>query len=331
MFSRSLLLTLAIILRKWEPSLQNLSFDLSSLPIWVHLYNVPLELFSRLGLSYIGSAIGIPLSMDTVTASKTCLEYTKLCIEIRAKDTIPEQVKVELKDGVKVPIMVKVPWMPARCNFCKIFGHNDKGCTQSKNHDATKTQYWRKKEKSSCADSDPTVGGIETLQENPSLSSDKSKEVTSTVVEHLKGRKEQYDDQQDHSVSAVNGSQAIANDQNKENTEQFKIPQDNIDSNVETSKIICEASSIIPTKGRGRSPKEKLKTDISASTNRFQILNDSEDFPAAFVEIQKKPRAASKGVVALVKELKSKKKEKQEKSKCAEGSGGGDKPVTPPQ
>ncbi|KAE8681581.1 hypothetical protein F3Y22_tig00111311pilonHSYRG00001 [Hibiscus syriacus] len=90
-----------------EPS--KLNFDLSSLPIWDHLHNVPLELYSRLGLSYIGSAIGIPLSMDTVTAAKTHLEYAKLCIEIGANDTISKYVEVELKDGAKVSIKVKVP------------------------------------------------------------------------------------------------------------------------------------------------------------------------------------------------------------------------------
>ncbi|PPD72683.1 hypothetical protein GOBAR_DD30417 [Gossypium barbadense] len=34
------------------------------LPVWIHLKHVPLELFTRGGLSYIASALGNPLYMD---------------------------------------------------------------------------------------------------------------------------------------------------------------------------------------------------------------------------------------------------------------------------
>ncbi|KAE8681719.1 hypothetical protein F3Y22_tig00111310pilonHSYRG00062 [Hibiscus syriacus] len=231
-----------LILRKWEPNLQKLNFDLSSLPIWDHLHNVPLELYSRLGLSYIGSAIGIPLSMDTVTAAKTHLEYAKLCIEIGANDTISKYVEVELKDGAKVSIKVKVPWMPAR------------------------------------------FGGIELLQEKEAPSLEELNDV-STVAEEL------------------------AND-----------------SNVTSIKNGGESSST--NRGRGRPAKDKLKVDITGSTNRFQVLNDSEEIPSAQVDIQRKPRASSQGVAALIKKLKSKKKAVLEKPKCVEGGGGGDQCMT---
>ena len=41
------------------------------LPIWVHLGNVPLELFTLDGLSYIANAIGNPLYMDKCTACQS--------------------------------------------------------------------------------------------------------------------------------------------------------------------------------------------------------------------------------------------------------------------
>ena len=58
-----------LIVRKWEPGLASLEFDMAKLPIWIHLGKVPLELFTQKGLSYIASAIGSPLYMDRITAS----------------------------------------------------------------------------------------------------------------------------------------------------------------------------------------------------------------------------------------------------------------------
>ena len=35
---------------------------------------------------------------------------------------------MELKNGSTVHVKVEVPWRPAMCKHCKIFGHSDKDC-----------------------------------------------------------------------------------------------------------------------------------------------------------------------------------------------------------
>ncbi|XP_039011240.1 uncharacterized protein LOC120140324 [Hibiscus syriacus] len=134
-----------LILRKWEPNMQRLNFDLSRLPLWIHLYNIPLELYSRECLSYIASALGIPLTMDSITASKTRLEYAKVCIEIGAKKDIPETVEVILANGKTSTIFVEVPWFPYRCRKCSTFGHSDKECMNKTNPAPPQIKIWRKK------------------------------------------------------------------------------------------------------------------------------------------------------------------------------------------
>ncbi|XP_039056026.1 uncharacterized protein LOC120198847 [Hibiscus syriacus] len=136
-----------LLLRKWEPNLQKLNLNLMSIPIWVQLYNVPLELFSRNGLSYIASVVGHPLYMDSITASKQRLEYAKVCVEIGVDTVIPEIIHVALKDGSIAKIRVYVPWLPKVCSHCKIFGHFSSAC--SENHKVPlkgkDTQIWRRK------------------------------------------------------------------------------------------------------------------------------------------------------------------------------------------
>ncbi|XP_039032991.1 uncharacterized protein LOC120168280 [Hibiscus syriacus] len=154
-----------LILRKWEPSFKSFSFNLTKILVWVHLFNVPLELFSRVGLSYIASAIGIPLSMDNIIALKSRLEFAKVYVEIGVNDTIPKFIDVAIKDGQKTSIYVEVPWLPPSCKKCKVFGHNEKGYQHKPNATPAVAQVWKKKGETVANSAVILVGGVETLQE----------------------------------------------------------------------------------------------------------------------------------------------------------------------
>ena len=56
-----------LIIRGWEPGLKSLEFNMKKLPIWIHLGNVPLKLFTNRGLSYIASTLSNLLYMDCIT------------------------------------------------------------------------------------------------------------------------------------------------------------------------------------------------------------------------------------------------------------------------
>ncbi|XP_038993244.1 uncharacterized protein LOC120116935 [Hibiscus syriacus] len=137
-----------LVLRNWVPGMQKLSFDLSFMPIWIQLYNVPLELYSRKGLSYIASALGNPLFMDSVTASKNRLEFAKVCVEVEDGVVIPDIIHVILSDGSSVGIKVHVPWLPKCCDKCKSFGHHVNSCSVDRQipQKLKEVQIWRKKE-----------------------------------------------------------------------------------------------------------------------------------------------------------------------------------------
>ncbi|KAK8573995.1 hypothetical protein V6N13_096992 [Hibiscus sabdariffa] len=117
-----------LVLRKWKPNMTSMNFNLGRIPVWVHLNGIPLELFSKRGLSYIASAIGSPLYMDGVTASKQRLAYAKVCVEVSTASSIPSSVDVILQNGLSVSIGVDVPWLPPKCSKCSVFGHSDKAC-----------------------------------------------------------------------------------------------------------------------------------------------------------------------------------------------------------
>ncbi|XVF82960.1 hypothetical protein PTKIN_Ptkin16aG0094100 [Pterospermum kingtungense] len=101
----------SLIIRKWEPGLKSLDFSLSKVSFWLYLRNVPLELFTCRGLSYIASAIGNPLYMDNFTTERKKLAYAKVCVEIDVSRKIPQYITVDLgqdlwkpkQQGVKAP------------------------------------------------------------------------------------------------------------------------------------------------------------------------------------------------------------------------------------
>ena len=104
----------------------SLDFNISKLPVWIHLGNVSLELFTQKGLSYIASGLGNPLYMDRITAGQQRLSYAKIYVEIEASKEIPKSIEVELGNGSVISISVEVLWLPPKCSRCCIFLHVDK-------------------------------------------------------------------------------------------------------------------------------------------------------------------------------------------------------------
>ncbi|GAV92720.1 DUF4283 domain-containing protein, partial [Cephalotus follicularis] len=71
-----------LALRRWEEGMSLCKESFSSIPVWVKLTNVPAELWTRPGLSYIASALGVPLCMDAATAAGNRLNFARICIEM---------------------------------------------------------------------------------------------------------------------------------------------------------------------------------------------------------------------------------------------------------
>lgn len=119
-----------LVLQKWEAGMETLELNLSRLPVWIQFSNIPLELFTKTGLSYIASAVGIPLYCDKITAYQKRLAFARICVEIDVSDNIPEVIEVEMKNGNIVYVYTKVSWLPQKYWKCKIFGHSDKSCVK---------------------------------------------------------------------------------------------------------------------------------------------------------------------------------------------------------
>ncbi|KAK9053515.1 hypothetical protein SSX86_027507 [Deinandra increscens subsp. villosa] len=127
-----------ILLNRWEPGISLHKQEPSSIPIWVTVHNVPIELWSGKGISKLMSVIGYPLLMDKSTQER-CLNqngklgYVRVLVEISAESELPTDVEIEFpsinnRPGRIAKLDVSYQWKPAACTFCKVFGHTTKLC-----------------------------------------------------------------------------------------------------------------------------------------------------------------------------------------------------------
>ncbi|KAF7154330.1 hypothetical protein RHSIM_Rhsim01G0145600 [Rhododendron simsii] len=117
-----------MVLQEWHPDLVFEKEGLSKLPLWIQLFNVPLQYWSEEGLSYIASAVGKPLYADEMTESAKRISYAKICVEVDIHSPLPHSIDLLTSTGRVVQIRVKYPWRPLRCVSCHVFGHSE--CSQ---------------------------------------------------------------------------------------------------------------------------------------------------------------------------------------------------------
>ncbi|KAF9604251.1 hypothetical protein IFM89_004957 [Coptis chinensis] len=110
------------VIRPWSVEVEVLQNKTQTVPIWVKLSNVPMELWPLNGLSFLASLVVGPQCMDDATAKKERLSFAKACVTIPSSFKYPSSVPVDVGNRV-VNIGLEYPWKPPACSKCNRFGH----------------------------------------------------------------------------------------------------------------------------------------------------------------------------------------------------------------
>ncbi|GJZ75588.1 zinc knuckle CX2CX4HX4C containing protein [Tanacetum coccineum] len=95
-----------IILKKWSVNTSLQKEEMTRIPIWVKLHDVPIQVFEEDGISLIASYLEA--------------EFTEsITIGI---------LELEGPSFIREPIHVEYEWKPPRCHTCNIFGHLGDSC-----------------------------------------------------------------------------------------------------------------------------------------------------------------------------------------------------------
>ncbi|KAH1205688.1 hypothetical protein GmHk_16G046336 [Glycine max] len=99
--------------------------ELSKIPVWVKLRNLPLELWNP---RKILSKIGSPIRSDHLTASKGSISFARALVEVDASLELIDEVRFRLPTGKTFVQKIEYENRPSFCSHCKMIGHRLTNC-----------------------------------------------------------------------------------------------------------------------------------------------------------------------------------------------------------
>lgn len=127
-----------LVVAKWTPKELEEKPEVKSIPLWVHLKNVPMNMFSWEGLSFITSAAGHPVKLHPETSACSNFKVAKIFTNVDLSKDLPRKINFT-KNGKSSLVEFSYPWLPDRCNTCGKWGHIDKVCVMNKKEEFPKT------------------------------------------------------------------------------------------------------------------------------------------------------------------------------------------------
>lgn len=116
-----------VVMTKWVPFIEEKQPEVESVPMWVHLRNVPVNWFSWKGLSCVASPVGEPVRLHPETAQCLDFKVAKIFVKVDLTKELPKSTKFNYK-GKETLIEFSYPWMPTKCTNCNKWGHLLKAC-----------------------------------------------------------------------------------------------------------------------------------------------------------------------------------------------------------
>ncbi|KAI0510920.1 hypothetical protein KFK09_011531 [Dendrobium nobile] len=120
------------IIQKWSPKFQPKRDELSAIPLWIKIVDLPLALWTPKGISTIASYIGIPISVDSLTAKRARLTFARVCVSISKDSVLPDEIPINI-EGEDIQLKVIYDWKPSRCEGCGSLVHSYSSCKTNPN------------------------------------------------------------------------------------------------------------------------------------------------------------------------------------------------------
>lgn len=117
----------------WTPETASSPPDLSAMPLWVDLANVPGYLYSKKGLSFLSRTAGKFIKIHPHTERCIRLDVARVLVELDLTKPLPSKISFKDQKGIDTLVSITYPWLPPRCSVCAKWGHNEQNCLGIKN------------------------------------------------------------------------------------------------------------------------------------------------------------------------------------------------------
>ncbi|KAF8053614.1 hypothetical protein N665_1392s0005 [Sinapis alba] len=112
----------------WSPAATLKTQEISTLPVWVNLKNIPDRCYSCLGISHIASGLGEPILTHKPRLDPTEMGGAKILVEMELDKSFPKLIACDDKQGNIYLVEVEYTWIPSTCVRCGNLGHKEKRC-----------------------------------------------------------------------------------------------------------------------------------------------------------------------------------------------------------
>ncbi|GKA84010.1 RNA-directed DNA polymerase, eukaryota, reverse transcriptase zinc-binding domain protein [Tanacetum coccineum] len=123
-----------LLVQKWEPDVRLDKIEPVKLPLWVKMFNVPLEAWS------VALASGDAMT-TTICHSEDITKYNKQKLQLQFRRQNGQRSSIQRCKQIRVKyVPVEYAWKPDICEHCNVFGHKSNYCKQGKQGNGSKEE-----------------------------------------------------------------------------------------------------------------------------------------------------------------------------------------------
>ncbi|KAG7579646.1 hypothetical protein ISN45_Aa03g037760 [Arabidopsis thaliana x Arabidopsis arenosa] len=105
--------------------------EISTVPVWVTLKNIPHRLYSIPGISHIASGLGAPMATYKPRLDPSLMGEAKILVEVELSKAFPPRIAAADKKGNISMVNVDYSWVPTKCGDCGQLGHKASRCSKA--------------------------------------------------------------------------------------------------------------------------------------------------------------------------------------------------------
>lgn len=86
-----------VVMAMWSLLTEDIKQETHSIPLWVHLRNVLMDMFSWNGLSFVSSPVGTPVRLHPETEQCLNLKIAKIFVKMDISKEVPKSINFTIK------------------------------------------------------------------------------------------------------------------------------------------------------------------------------------------------------------------------------------------
>ncbi|KAF8086186.1 hypothetical protein N665_0632s0006 [Sinapis alba] len=264
-----------MVLSKWSPEEEDAEMEeITTIPMWIIMKNVPRRMFSWEGLGFLASAVGKPKRLHPDTLLCNSFEEAKVFVEANMTKELPTHHHFKSKLGVDADVEFVYPWMPDRCIICSKWGHLHQAC-RSKVKILKKDMPMDKDcEENTSKRGNERTRAQQTNEVVDSVDSSENERVLSGKATGGAERAQLQTQRQLDTLEATSGTK-IAESEAEHGSESTSGKIKETEENKDKENLGW--SNVSPSKMGRSGSKEMISDQLLSSPSRFAILSVEED------------------------------------------------------